>query len=98
MKYRDKTEIVAGILDVAQEGALKSKIMNGSLIKNPYLKSYLEFLREDGLLEYNSNTGLYRTTENGKRLLSIYRKLHSSLYVQEKARDGKMSPLMQSMA
>jgi predicted transcriptional regulator len=83
MKYRDRTEITARILDVAQEGTIITKIMYAAFITHLQLKEYLAFLKENSLLEYNADTKLYHTTEKGIRFLDSYKEMERLLYPRE---------------
>ncbi len=94
MKYRDRMEITGTILDVAQEGALITKIMYAAFITHLQLKEYLAFLKENNLLEYDPDNKLYRTTEKGKRFLDSYKEMERLLY----PREAKISTASQSMA
>ncbi|HJU58874.1 MAG TPA: winged helix-turn-helix domain-containing protein [Nitrososphaeraceae archaeon] len=71
MNYRSRTEIVAMILDAANGGATKTKIMYKAMLSYNQLKEYLSFLIENNLIEYRNNTHEFRTTEKGLNLLKI---------------------------
>ena len=72
MKYRSRTDIVALILEAANGGATKTKIMYKAFLSYAQLKEYLAVLIENGLIEYEDGRQLYRTTEKGIRLLRVY--------------------------
>lgn len=72
MKYRSRADIVADMLRVAQEGAIKTKIMYQGFLSFPQLKEYLELLKDSGLLEYSREEGKYHTIEKGRRFLKLY--------------------------
>jgi predicted transcriptional regulator len=57
MKYRSRTERVSMILEEANGGATKTKIMYAQL------KEYLSVLIENNLLEYLEGVQTYKTTE-----------------------------------
>ena len=71
MKYRSRTEIVSNILDVANGGATKTKIMYNAYLSYNQLKEYLSVLIENNLIEYGDGTHELRTTEKGLNLLKI---------------------------
>ena len=73
MKYRSRTDIAAAMLEIALEGAIKTKIMYKAFLSFPQLKEYLAVLEEKGLLEYISTDHEYRTTDKGKHFLKMYR-------------------------
>lgn len=75
MKYRSRTDIVANILQVAEEGAIKTRIMYGALLSFPQLKEYLELLIENGLLQLKVEDGKYYTTSKGGRFLRTYKEI-----------------------
>ena len=63
MKYRSRTEIVSSILDAANGGVTKTKIMYIAFLSYTQLKEYLSILIENNLIEYlegNQNIQNYR--------------------------------------
>jgi predicted transcriptional regulator len=52
MKYRSRTDITAQILEAANGGVTKTKIMYKAFLSYAQLKEYLAVLIENGLLEY----------------------------------------------
>jgi predicted transcriptional regulator len=72
MKYRSRSDIAEMILDAANGGATKTKIMYKAFLSYAQLKEYLAVLIENGLIEYEVGRQLYRTTEKGIRLLRVY--------------------------
>lgn len=77
-------EIAAKIIEIAQSGVVKTKILYGATLSFSQLKDYLEFLQENGLLEYISEKKLYRTTEKGMHFLYGYEELQHMLYPKER--------------
>ena len=76
MKYRSRTEITVLILEAANGGATKTKIMYKSFLSYAQLKEYFTMLIENGLIEYEEKIlDIYRTTEKGLRLLKIYNQI-----------------------
>ncbi|HET8793559.1 MAG TPA: winged helix-turn-helix domain-containing protein [Nitrososphaeraceae archaeon] len=80
MIYRTRTEIVAIILDVANGGATKTKIMYNAYLSYNQLKAYLSILIENNVLEYQNDTKIFRTTEKGLNLLKIYNEMSELLH------------------
>jgi predicted transcriptional regulator len=76
-------EIAATILQIAQDGAMKTRIMYNAFLSFPQLNEYLAFLKDNGLLEYDSDTNLYHTTEKGKRFSNNYKELDHMLNPKE---------------
>jgi len=71
VKYRSRTEIVAMILEAANGGATKTKIMYKAFLSYAQLKEYLSVLRENNLIEYLDGTQTYKTTEKGLNYLKM---------------------------
>ena len=81
MKYRSRTEIVNSILDSANGGATKTKIMYSAFLSYNQLKDYLSILIENSLLEYIEGTKIFRTTEKGLNLLKIHNEMSELLHI-----------------
>ena len=70
MKNRSRTEIVSNILDAANGGATKTKIMYKAFLSYAQLREYLSVLIENNLLSIEG-TQIYKTTEKGLYFLKI---------------------------
>ena len=68
--YRSRTEKVAMILDAANGGATKTKIIHKAFLSYAQLREYLSILIENNLL-YRDGTQTYKTTEKGLYFLKI---------------------------
>jgi predicted transcriptional regulator len=75
MKYRSRTEIVSMILEAANGGATKTKIMYKAFLSYAQLKEYLSVLIENNLLEYLEGVQTYKTTEKGFNLLKMHNEI-----------------------
>ena len=75
MKYRSRTDIVSQILESANGGATKTKIMYQAYLSYAQLKEYLSALLENDLLEYVEGEQKYRTTQKGIQFISTYQKI-----------------------
>ncbi len=75
MKYRSRTDITAQILEAANGGCTKAKIMYRTFLSYVQLRQYLVILVENGLLEYNRGTQTYRTTDKGHRFIQAYNQI-----------------------
>ena len=75
MRYRSRTEIVGNILDAANGGATKTKLMYKAFVSYGQLKEYLTILVENNLIEYLDGTQAYKTTEKGL----MYLKMHNAI-------------------
>ena len=71
MKNRSRTEIVGNILDAANGGATKTKIMYIAFLSFNQLKEYLSILIENNLIEYLDGTKTFKTTEKGLNYLKM---------------------------
>ncbi|HEX5186424.1 MAG TPA: winged helix-turn-helix domain-containing protein [Nitrososphaeraceae archaeon] len=80
MSYRSRTEIVARILDAANGGTTKTKIMYNAYLSYNQLREYLTMLIENDLIEYLVGNKLFRTTEKGLNLLKIYNEMTELLH------------------
>jgi predicted transcriptional regulator len=72
MKYRSRTEIVGNILDAANGGATKTKIMYISFLSYNQLREYISVLIENNLIEYLEGTRTFKTTEKGLNFLKMH--------------------------
>ena len=75
MKYRSRTEIVSMILEAANGGATKTKIMYKAFLSYAQLKEYLSVLIENNLIEYLEGVQTYKTTEKGFNLLKMHNQI-----------------------
>ena len=82
MKYRSRTDIVALILEAANGGATKTRIMYNAFLSYAQLKEYLTVLLEKDVLEYEDETQLFRTTEKGLRLLQMYSQFDEMMSIE----------------
>lgn len=75
MKYRSRTEIISMILEAANGGATKTKIMYKAFLSYAQLREYLSVLIENNLLEYLEGMQTYKTTEKGLNLLKMHNEI-----------------------
>ena len=75
MKYRSRTEIVSMILEAANGGATKTKIMYKAFLSYAQLREYLSVLIENNLLEYLDGSQTYKTTEKGLNFLKMHNEI-----------------------
>jgi predicted transcriptional regulator len=81
LKYRSRSDIIGLILEAANGGATKTKIMYKAFLSFAQLREYLSMLAEKGLIEYEDGVQRYRTTDKGIRLLQIYNQMNDELTV-----------------
>jgi predicted transcriptional regulator len=86
MKYRSRTDIVGLILEAANGGATKTKIMYKAFLSYAQLKEYLTVLLENDLLEYEEGRQFLRTTEKGIRFLQMYNQFDELLFFESISR------------
>jgi predicted transcriptional regulator len=84
MKYRSRTEIVSNILEAANGGVTKTKIMYKAFLSYNQLREYLSVLIENNLLEYLEGTQTYKTTEKGLNLLKMHNEMGELLQTKIK--------------
>lgn len=84
VKYRSRTEIVAMILEAANGGATKTKIMYKAFLSYAQLREYLSVLIENNLLEYLDGTQTYKTTEKGLNFLKMHNEIGELLQTPTK--------------
>ena len=75
MKYRSRTDICSHILEAANGGATKTKVMYKAYLSHNQLKEYLGFLIESGLIEQEKGTRLFKVSEKGVAYLGTYSQL-----------------------
>ena len=83
LNYRSRTEIVASILEAANGGVTKTKIMYKAFLSFDQLKEYLEVLSNNGLLDYEPNSRLFRTTAKGFQFLTLISQMDQIVYGQK---------------
>ena len=83
MKYRSRTEIVAMILDAANGGATKTKIMYKAFLSYAQLREYLSVLIENNLIEYIEGLQTYKTTVKGLNFLKMHNEIGELLNPQK---------------
>ena len=75
MGNRSRTEIVAMILNAANGGATKTKIMYFAFLSYNQVKEYLSVLIENNLIEYLDGGNKFKTTEKGLFFLKMYNEI-----------------------
>ena len=63
------------ILEAANGGATKTRIMYKAFLSYAQLKEYLSVLIENNLLDYLEGTQTYKTTEKGFNLLKMHNEI-----------------------
>jgi predicted transcriptional regulator len=81
MKYRSRTELASSILEAANGGATKTKIMYKAFLSYAQLREYLAMLIQNGLVAHDIEGEKYRTTSNGIKFLESSRQLGGLLTV-----------------
>ena len=75
MGYRSRTDIISEILDAANGGATKTKIMYKAYLSFTKMKEYARILTDNHLLNYDVYTQTFKTTEKGLRFLDTYNQM-----------------------
>jgi predicted transcriptional regulator len=86
MKYRSRTEIVSMILEAADGGATKTRIMYKAFLSYAQLKEYLSVLIENNLLDYLECNQGYKTTEKGFNFLKMHNEIGELLQTSRESR------------
>ncbi|MHB8567615.1 MAG: winged helix-turn-helix domain-containing protein [Nitrososphaerales archaeon] len=92
---RNRISIMATMLDVAREGALKTGIMYGANVTLAQLNTFLEYLKVNGLLEEiteeeQQRTKKFYTTPKGFLFLEKFRKLRELFaHGEDQGSDGE---------
>jgi predicted transcriptional regulator len=77
MKYRDRNEIIAQILQTANGNRVRlTKIMYDAYLSHSLTREYVRLLIERGLIEYLDGERTFKTTERGMNFLQIQKKVH----------------------
>ena len=77
MRYRSRTDIVSQILEAANGGTTKTKIMYKAYLSYAQLKEYLSMMLENGLIKHERETNSYKTTEKGLKFIQAYNHMDS---------------------
>ena len=70
---------MGSILEAANGGETKTKIMYIAFLSFGQLKEYLSILIENNLIEYLEGAQTYKTTEKGLNLLKIHNEMAEML-------------------
>src|SRR5215218_5600967 len=65
MTYRSRTDITAQILEAANGGVTKNKIIYKAVLGYDQMNKYLMLLAKSSLLSYDFVTSSFKTTEKG---------------------------------
>ena len=84
MKYRSRTEIVCNILEAANGGISKTKIMYTAFLSYAQLKEYISILVDNNLIEYNDGTQTFKTTTKGLNYLKMHNEISELLPIKAK--------------
>jgi predicted transcriptional regulator len=80
-KNRNRMEIVANLLSIANNGALKTHLMYKANLSYLMVTEYLDFLTRSGLIKETidpeGTTKIYQTTEKGLKYLEVYNSLQT---------------------
>lgn len=89
-RRRDRLYIMAEILEVALDGALKTQMMYRANLSFAQLNEYLKLLIEIKLLEITASheRRVYKTTNKGMRYLQSYREINELLKKEDNHNPG----------
>jgi predicted transcriptional regulator len=83
MGYRSRTEIISQILDTANSGITKTKLMYKVFLSHDQLKEYLAVLTQSDLLRYDFVRRTFITTKKGLRFLNLYNQIDQLMKEEE---------------
>jgi predicted transcriptional regulator len=93
MNYRDKTNISATILEAANGGASKSKIISLAFLNHSSSLQYLRMLLKKNLLIYQNEKRMFKTTPTGIQFLQLYPLMNEdTTYLVFKAQPNDVGP------
>jgi predicted transcriptional regulator len=76
MKYRDRNEIIAQILESANGNRVRlTKIIYDVYLSHGLTKEYVGLLVEKGLMEYLDGDRTFKTTDKGMNFLTIHNRV-----------------------
>ena len=92
MPYRDKIEIISDVLEAANGGASKIRIMYKAGLSYKQMRGYVNFLAEKGLLDYGyqQDVQIVRTTEKGLLFLDTYNRIHDIIMEENHQYNNKV--------
>ena len=79
MTRRNSLEITAEILQIAKDGARKTRIVYGANLNFRLLQQYLEELENQGLIKNRDEKNLIKTTQKGIQFLKHYKEFRHFL-------------------
>ena len=94
MKYRDKNEIIAQILESANGNRIRlTKIMYDVYLSHAITSDCLVLLIKKGLIEYLDGERTFKTTGKGMNFLRIHNSLQElrPLTTKARSREGRIS-------
>jgi predicted transcriptional regulator len=89
MINRDRIDIISQILEAANGGASKTRIMQKALLTSAQLKEILTALSGKDLIRYDENARILRTTEQGLRFLQIYNQIGNIIKEEQHTHNTK---------
>jgi predicted transcriptional regulator len=93
-KRRDKLSIIAEIIEIARDGALKTQIMYKANLSFSQLTEYITFMSKADLLEKFENSGreVYSVTPKGLDFFQRHSELVELINGCEKGKNGVKIP------
>jgi predicted transcriptional regulator len=93
MKYRDRNEIIAQILESANGNRVRlTKIMYDVYLSHTLTKEYVRLLIKKGLIEYLDGERTFKTSEKGMNFLRIHDRVQGLIVAApaQKREDGSI--------
>lgn len=79
MPHRSQVDIMAKILTLAKNEISKTHIMYMAFLSHTQMMDYLAKLQKHDYLSLNEKTGMFKTTEKGKKFLDSYENMQKHL-------------------
>jgi predicted transcriptional regulator len=83
MKYRSRTDITCHILEAANGGTTKTRIMYSAFLSYAQLKEYLKVLADNDLIAYDEADQIFKTTAKGHKFVKIYSQMSQFVMPEE---------------
>ena len=83
MRHRSRTDIAALILEAANGGSAKTKIMYKAFLSYVHLRQYLNILIENGLIEHNVKEQIFKITDKSSRFLRLYNQVDELISTED---------------
>jgi predicted transcriptional regulator len=92
MKYRNRTDIIAMILQASMNGATMTRLMYSAYLSYTQVQEYLKYLTERRLISFEDGTHAYTLTEQGLHFLRVYDEINEIVSLKNAETSGAAAP------